>query len=121
MKERYHDFRRENGVYYSLDTLTKKRGSLNTSDPAEAKRLVNALNEACQQPAINLQIAQVYLQHSDPDFAKRTWQHDTDEMGKTKSGNTKKRWDVAMKAKSFDLIRGLVLIKSQGEHLCEVM
>ena len=121
MKNRYSIFRRENGIYYSLDRIDKKRNSLNTSDPVEAKRLLNALNEACQQPAVNLQIAQVYLQHSDPDFAKRSWQHVMDEMGRTKSGSTKKRWDVAMKDKAFDRIRFLVLIKTQAEHLLDAM
>ncbi len=121
MKQRYHSFRRENGIYYSLDTLTKKRNSLNTSDPEEARRLLNALNEACKQPAINLQIAQVYLQHSDPDYAKRTWQHVMDEMGRNKSGSTKKRWDVAMKDKAFDLFRDLALIKTQAEHFFDAL
>jgi integrase len=121
MKQRYRMFRRENGIYYSLDTIGNKRNSLNTTDPAQAKRLLNALNEACQQPAVNLQIAQVYLQHSDPDFIKRTWQHVMDEMGRTKSGSTKKRWDVATKDKAFDGIRSLVLIKTQAEHLLDTM
>ena len=44
-----------------------------------------------------------------------------DEMGKTKSGNTKKRWDVDMKDKTFEAIRNLVLIKTQGESLFEVL
>ena len=64
--------RRENGIYYPLDTVTRKRNSLNITDREEARHFLNALNEACKQPAINLQIAQVYLQHSDPDFTKRT-------------------------------------------------
>ena len=64
MKQSYHYFRRENGIYYSLDTLTKKRGSPETTQIEEAQRLVNARNEACKQLAINLQITQVYLQHS---------------------------------------------------------
>jgi integrase len=121
MKQRYHIFRRENGIYYSLDTLTKKRESLKTSDAETARRLSNVQNEACQQPTVNLQIAQVYLQHSDPDFAKRNWQHVMDEMGRTKSGSTKKRWDVAIKDKAFDQIRYLVLIKTQAEHLLNAM
>lgn len=114
-------FRRENGIYYSLDRVAKKRNSLNTPDPVEAKRLLNALNEACQQPAVNLQIAQVYLQHSDPDFAKRTWQFVMDKMGETKSGSTKKRWDTAMKDKAFDQIRAFALIKTQAEHFLDAM
>jgi integrase len=121
MKQRYRAYRRENGIYYSLDTVTNKRNSLNTSDPEEARRFLNALNEACKQPAINLQIAQAYLQHSDPDYAKRTWQLVMDEMGRAKTGNTKKRWDVAMKDKAFDLIRSLTLIKTQGEHFFEAL
>ena len=121
MKRRYHVFRRENGIYYSLDTLTKKRQSLETTDAETAQRLANALNEACKQPAVNLQIAQVYLQHSDPDFVKRNWQHVMDEMGRAKSGSTKKRWDVAMKDKAFDQIRCLILIKTQAEHFLDAI
>jgi len=61
----------------------------------------------CKQLVINLQIAQVYLQHSDPDFATRTWQLIMDEMGKLKTGNTKKRWDTAMKDEAFKSIQSL--------------
>jgi integrase len=121
MKRRYHVFRRENGIYYSLDTLTKKRQSLDTTDAETAQRLANALNEACKQPTVNLQIAQVYLQHSDPDFVKRNWQHVMNEMGRTKSGSTKARWDIAIKDKAFDQIRCLVLIKTQAEHFLDAM
>ena len=121
MKQRYTVFRRENGIYYSLDTVTRKRNSLNTIDREEARRFLNALNEACKQPAINLQIAQVYLQHSDPDFAKRTWQHVMDEMGRNKAGSTRKRWDVAMKDKAFDIFRDLALIKTQAEHFFDAL
>jgi hypothetical protein len=35
------------------------------------------------------------------------------ETGRTKLGSTKKRWDVAMKDKAFDLIRDLALIKTK--------
>src|ERR1039458_5528302 len=107
MKQRYHSFRRENGIYYALDTLSRKRQSLNTTRPEEAQRLLNALNEACKQPAINLQIARVYLQHSDPDYAKRTWRFVMDRMGEPKSGNTRKRWDTAVKDRAFDPFRNL--------------
>ena len=81
----------------------------------------NALNEACKQPAVNLQIAQVYLQHSDPEYGKRTWSHVMTELGQNKSGTTRIRWDRAMKDKAFDLIRDLPLIKTQGEHYLAVL
>lgn len=111
MKQRYHVFRRENGIYYSLDTLTQKRRSLETADGETARRLANALNEACWQPAVNLQIARVYLQHSDPDYARRTWRFVMDKIGETKSGDTRKRWDTAVKDAAFDKLRDLALVK----------
>ena len=43
------------------------------------------------------------------------------EMSRAKMGNTKKRWDVAMKDKAFDSIKNLVLIKTQAEHLLDVL
>jgi hypothetical protein len=61
------------------------------------------------------------LQHSDPDLAKRNWQHVMDEMGRTESGSTKKRWDVAIKVTAFDQIRYFALIKTQAEHLLNAM
>jgi hypothetical protein len=33
------------------------------------------MNEACKLPAMNLGLARVYLKHSDPLVATRTWQH----------------------------------------------
>jgi integrase len=121
MKQRYHCFRRENGIFYSLDTLTRKRQSLETTDAETARRLANALNEACKQPAVNLQIARVYLQHSDPEYAKRTWRLVMDRMGEMKSGNTRKRWDTAVKDPAFEPLRNLALIKTQAEHFLEAL
>jgi integrase len=121
MKQRYTCYRRENGIYYVLDTLTKKRQSLNTTTPEEARRLLGALNEACKQPAINLQIAQVYLQHSDPDYAKRTWRLVMDRLGEMKTGNTLKRWNVAIKDRTFDAFRDLALIKTSAELFLEAL
>lgn len=40
-KQRVRLFRRENGIYYSFDTLTKKRHSLETTQLDEARRLIN--------------------------------------------------------------------------------
>ena len=121
MKQRYRCLRRENGIYYALDALTKKRQSLNTTTLEEARRLLSALNEACKQPAVNLQIAQVYLQHSDPDYAKRTWWLVMDRMGEMKTGNTLKRWNVAVKDRAFDAFRDLALIKTPAELFLEAL
>jgi len=59
-------------TYYCFDTHINKRESLGISDKAEAQRLIDAKNEAVLHVGMNLQIAQVYLQHSDPSLATRT-------------------------------------------------
>ncbi len=70
MKKRYRLVRRgERNTFYCFDTLTKKRTSLETGNPEEADRLIAAKNEACLQPVMNLQIARVYLHHTDPAYS----------------------------------------------------
>jgi hypothetical protein len=99
MKERYRLFLRRGSVYYAFDSTTGKKQSLDTKDPSEAKRLVISLNEAGKQPAMNLRLARVYLQHSDPAFSSRTWQNVMDEAAKTKRGEAQVRWIRGVKEK----------------------
>ncbi len=72
MKNRYILFQRS-GVFYCENTSTGKQSSLGTRHKPDALRLLHAKNEAADQPAMNLQIAQVYLHHSDPALSARTW------------------------------------------------
>ena len=63
MKTRYRLIRRgnRNGAFYCGDTKIGKRTSLATSKEDEAVQIVQARNQAEQQPSINLQIARAYL------------------------------------------------------------
>ena len=121
MKLRYRLFLRRKSVYYAFDNTTKTFTSLKTKDKAEAARLLVALNEAGKQPAMNLSLARVYLRHSDPMVAVRTWQNVLDEIIGIKSGATQDRWKSAAKDKAFDLIRHRILIETQAEHLLAVL
>ena len=107
MKQRYRVFRRENGIYYSLDTLTKKRNSLNTTDRREARRLAQrperSLQTTGREPANRPRLSAA----SDPQIATRNWQFVMDEMVKTKKRRDQKRWQTAIKDKAFDSIRNL--------------
>jgi len=121
MKQRYRLFRRRGGVFYTFDNVTTKQLSLKTEDEEEAKRLVNAKNEAERQPVINRQIARAYLMVSDPSAATRTWQHVMDEMGKLKKGVTRERWERGMREEPFDRIRDLTLLETKAEHLIQAL
>ena len=114
-------YRGNRDAYYCFDTLTKKRESLGINHAGEAQRLVDARNEAVRHVAMNLQIAQVYLQHSDPTLATRTWQSVMDAMGPLKTGPTQSRWTSAMRDKAFDLIRNRKLIETTSEHFLQVL
>ncbi len=120
MKNRFILFQRS-GVYYAEDTTTGKQTSLRTKDKDDALRLLHVKNEAVHQPAMNMQIAQVYLQHGDPALASRTWQQIMEQMADTKSGCTLKRWQTAMRDTAFDLIRNRKLIETTAEHFLAVL
>jgi integrase len=120
MKQRFILFRRA-GVFYSEETATGKQISLRTKDQAEAITLLNTKNEAPRQPAMNLQIAQVYLQHADPTLAQRTWQDVMDAMLPLKNGPTQARWASAMRDRAIDLIRSRKLMETASEHFLQVL
>jgi hypothetical protein len=53
MKLRYRLFLHRKSVYYAFDSTTKRFQSLKTKNKVEATRMLVALNEAGQQPAMN--------------------------------------------------------------------
>src|SRR5688572_17215054 len=121
MIDRYRLFLRRKSVYYAFDNSTKKFNSLQTRDRKEAERLVASMNEAAKQPAMNLRLARVYLQHSDPAFSSRSWQDVMDEATRAKRGEAQKRWIRGMKEKPFDRIRNLRVIETHAEHFFAMM
>lgn len=120
MKQQFILFQRS-GIFYSKDTSTGKQTSLRTRDRDDAQRLLNAKNEASHQPAMNLQIAQVYLHHGDPALATRTWQDVMTLIAASKSGKNQERWQSAIKGKALDGIRHRRLIETTAEHFLAVL
>jgi integrase len=123
MKKRYRLIRRgERGSkFYCVDSFTGKRVSLATGNEDEAAQIVLAKNQALRQPALNLQIAKAYLAGSDSGIATRTWQQAMDSLLATKQGENQKRWQTAIKDKSFDSIRARVIVETNAERLLAVM
>jgi integrase len=121
MKQRFILYRRNNGKYYAEDTVTRKQSSLKTRDEGEALTLLHSKNEAFRQPVLNLQIARTYLTATDASAAKRTWQTPMDEMTATKTGETRVRYERAMRDTAFDLIRRLPILETHAEHFLKVL
>jgi hypothetical protein len=60
MKNAYRLFRRNKTHYYLENNETGEQKSLGTTDPREAKKLLNAANDAHQMPALNLQLGNAH-------------------------------------------------------------
>jgi integrase len=109
------------GMFYCVDTKTRKRNSLHTCNEDEARQIVDAKNQATRQPVLNLQIAKAYLAGTDNGIATRTWQQALEALTASKHGRNQERWQRAGKDGAFDLIRDLVIVETQGETFLKVL
>ncbi len=73
MKDRYW-LTQHRGVFYAMDSETRKKQSLRTRSKSEARRLLAAKNESARQPQLNLAMAKTYLSAHDPRMAERDWE-----------------------------------------------
>ena len=108
-------------MFYCEDTTTGKQQSLRTNDEEEANTLLHSKNEARRQPVLNLQIARTYLAATDPEVAKRDWQHVLDTITGSKNVSTQIRWRTAGKDKAFERIRRRPIIETTAEELLQVL
>ncbi len=120
MKQKYWLCKRGN-VYYSFDSATGKRESLQTGDKEEAKRILHAKNDAPHHAAINISIAKAYLIGSDPKLVERTWQFVLDEFCSRGKESTRRRNLRAAQSKAFDLIRDRKLIETTADDFRAIM
>jgi hypothetical protein len=116
MPQRYRKFKRTWGTYYAYDNVTGNSVSLKTRVRAEAEQKVNAMNETERQPSISLGLAKVYLNATDPKLATRTWQEVMEHVVEKKTGETRRRWQVAILDKNFDCIRNRPVAETRPEH-----
>jgi integrase len=120
MKKKYWLCKRKS-VYYSFDSETGKRESLQTSDKAEATRILYAKNDATRQSFINISIAKAYLVGADPKLVERTWNCVMQEICGRGKESTRRRNLRAIRGKAFDLIRDRKLVETTAEDLGAVM
>jgi len=120
MKKTYRMFRRGR-TYYCQHNGTGKQESLGTKDKAQADKLLQAKNQAIEQPMLNMQLARVYASASDPRAATRTWKDVMDECAKTKTDDTLERWNRAMLEKPFEHIRCKRLLETHSEDFLHVL
>ena len=107
--------------FYVVDTKTGKRASLGVADRDTAEQIVLAKNQALRQPALNLQIAKVYLAGSDSGAATRTWAQALESLVAAKMEITRQRWRTAAKDRALVPILPKVIIETHGDELLAVL
>jgi hypothetical protein len=116
MKQRFGLIKRPWGVFYIKDKTTGEQTSLKTRNKNEAQRLVQAHNDAENQPQFNLALAHVYINGADPKLGTRTWQDVMEHIVERRTGETCRRWEVAIKDKNFDCIRKLRVAETRPDQ-----
>ncbi len=109
------------GMYYLQDNETGRQESLKTRRAEEARRVLNARNEAAAVPEVTRKIAAAYLWASDPAMKHRTWQVVMDEFSKRGGVSTRERKARAMASKAFDPIRTKKLIETTSGDFLTVL
>ena len=120
MKEKYWLIKRGTR-YYSLDSETRERKSLGTTDRHEAQKIIQAKNESTHRPALGLSLAKAYLAAYDQSLVSRTWRFVMDEYsarGQTQTQELRRR---KLKHKAFNHIRDKCLIETTSEDFMTVL
>ena len=120
MHERYWLFPR-NGIYYIEDQTPGKQSSLRTRDKGVARRLLDARNQAFQQPALNMAMARAYLIGSSSEMTTRTWTAVLDEMEAGYEGSTLRRFRIVRRSAPFLLLADLPLLETKSEDFLRVL
>ncbi len=100
-----------------MDSTTGSRTSLKTDNQKEAQRLVDAKNEAEQQPMLNLQIARAYMLGSDSAMSQRTWGEAMVTLTESKQGANRERWLRAAKDKALAPLLTRPIVETRPEEL----
>src|ERR1017187_3339017 len=111
MKTKYTLFRRGE-TFYIQDRATGKQTSSRTKDETEARRLLEARNEAHRQPMLNLHLARAYLTASDPAFVERTWQTVMAQLQARGKDSSRQRYATVFKSSAFDGLRNKRLMET---------
>lgn len=116
MKQQFGLIRRPWGIYYLKNKTTGEQTSLKTGDKREAERLLQAYNDTESQPHFNLALARVYMNGADPKLGTRTWQEVMQHILEKKTGETQRRWQVAIRDENFNCLRNLSVAETRPEH-----
>ena len=114
MQNRFTVFRR-GAVFYYEDRTTGQQKSLQTRDGDEARRIVQAKNEAVKQPLMNLVMAKAYLSAQDPKMITRTWGDVMQMFCNRGKAPTRMRHERVVRTKPMQFLRDKKLVETTAD------
>ena len=120
MKERYWLSKR-GPIYYSLDSETRERRSLGTSDRHEALKIIQAKNESSGRPALGFALAKAYIAAYDQTLVERTWQFVMDEYASRGQPQTQALRRRKLRNPAFKQIRHKKLVETTSQDFMAVL
>ncbi len=120
MQNRFTMFRR-GAVFHWEDRTTGQQKSLLTRNGAEARKLVQAKNEAVSQPLMNLVMAKTYLSAQDPKMITRTWADVMERFCNRSNDNTRMRHERVVRTKPMQFLKCKRLIETTADDFFEAL
>jgi hypothetical protein len=120
MKNRFTLFRR-GAFFYCEDRSTGQQKSLQTGDEVEARKIVQAKNDAVNQPLMNMVMAKAYLAAKDPKLITRTWADVFDRFCKRSNDRTRMRHERVIRTKAMQFLKPKVLVETTADDFLRAM
>jgi integrase len=114
MQNQFTMFRRGD-VFYFQDRATGQQKSLQTHDKYEARKLVQAKNDAVNQPLMNLVMAKTYLAAKDPKLIVRTWADVMERFCNRDKEPTRIRHERVVRTKPMQFLRDKRLVETTAD------
>jgi integrase len=106
---------RRGAVFYCEDRTTGQQKSLLTRDEDEARRLLQAKNDAVNQPLMNLVMAKTYLAAQDPKLITRTWGDVMQIFCERGKAPTRMRHERVVRSRPMQFLRGKKLVETTAD------
>jgi integrase len=120
MQDRFKIFRR-GAMFYCEDRSTGQQKSLQTRDASEARRILQARNDAVKLPQMNLAMAKAYLSAQDPKLAVRTWADVMLRFCDRQNPNTRRRHERVTRTAPMLFLKSKRLLETTAEDLLAAM
>lgn len=120
MKNQFTLFRRGK-VFYFEDREAKLQKSLGTKNLDEARKIIQAKNDAVHQPMMNLVMAKTFLAAQDPKMITRTWADVFDRFVDRESEATATRHERVVRTKAMQFLKDKRLIETTADDLISAM